>query len=1059
MIVTKMGKRLALSIGINNLDNFPDWSLSFAEADAQAVDAVLADNQRGGFVSSVMLSEKSTKARILEQVNNLLLDPDLRREDLVLIYFSGHGGLDDAGNLFLIARDTNSIQKIDSMAIDIATSVHIKELEISLDNTKAGTVIVLLDTCHSGASGKLLGRLKYRDRTNIVLIGASLSSQMAKEDPTLGHGMFTECLLRSFYEKPSYGEWITLQQILGFIQGELEKLNLEQAMEVSSHVIDSNILIARNPALALVSPSFTDTVRRHFELAGYDILGAPSDRPNLFIARLKIGFRPVRTGVLCLCNDLTRLNADHILEFRRLVEKLRKDNEVDNGILVTSRTIGQLTDSLPPTMTESMTIDELMRRLLDFSAYMSGLIEDFEVKDNERPSEPPVSKYFVRPQSETRSWKKGGKAVYWKGYAEELVANWISASGEQRLAILGDYGSGKSTLCKRIACELSRAYLTATDKRRQRIPILIHLRDFPRGHADLEALMINHLSRRCLIPNPNWFAFKAMNEAGLFVLIFDGFDEMAIRSHRDAVEKNLNEISKLASSPNSKVMLTSRPEYFFTESEEEEILEPTNILFHQRRYRRASLLPFGPDEIREFLRKRISLIEKPKYPWEYYHKKIEDIPGLSDLSQRPVLLEMVAKTLPALIEGNQPIDRPLLYRTYIEGEIKRQTIEKGRYVLLSLEDRFKLMQLLAKEFLDRKHTGLTASAIMELVRGHLSERQREELEGHLADFLTLSFLTREGDTYRFSHRTIMEYLGAKTVAEELVRGEFDLLEKAKLTEEVCGFLLEMHPPLQLLWNWVKLSRPGGYLNSNALMILHRAGNSFVKKDLSRAQFNDVRVAEINLVQANLYSTTLRNSDLRRARLGEANLGRADLTEAVLAEANLIGANLAEADLSGANLRNAQLSKADVSGANLQRVALDGAIMIDLKFDAETDVRGIKIDLPRALYIGQIDANFSQHVLTQNPEKAKTLKTRAWIGKEVILILQCANCRYLFYCMRWRPQVHPRMPRRMTHREIKESIKELVGRLPAQCPRCSKSVSEGKIDIKMDISPQQITYSA
>lgn len=91
----------------------------------------------------------------------------------------------------------------------------------------------------------------------------------------------------------------------------------------------------------------------------------------------------------------------------------------------------------------------------------------------------------------------------------------------------------------------------------------------------LEAYITSFLDRECKVVNPRIELFRAMNEVGIFLLIFDGFDEMAVKVDADTVESNLLEIEKLAASKNGRLMLTSRPEYFISAREESEVLTPT----------------------------------------------------------------------------------------------------------------------------------------------------------------------------------------------------------------------------------------------------------------------------------------------------------------------------------------------------------------------------------------------------------------------------------------------------------------------------------------------------
>jgi hypothetical protein len=1035
-----MSKRLALCIGIDKLSSLGNMDLRFARKDAQGIHSILADPDQGGFASILLLDEDATRAKILASISSLLQDPTLCQDDMILIYFSGHGGLDNADNLFLVAHDTALVGTEDSIGIDLSTTVHIKELEIRLDNTRAGTVIILLDTCHSGASGKLLSRIRHRDRENMVIIGSALQAQAAKEDPAFEHGVFTECLLRGLHEPPSRGEWITLQEVLSFVSSEMEKLGLKQVMEVSSHSINPNIMIAKNPGFGLVSASFTQTVKNSFKLAGYDVSATMPNLPNFFIAHLKIGFRPVRTGVLCLWNDRTNLSNANTDQFNALIRRMRAANELDNGILVTSRELDEMSKKRLLPIAECLTSDELTERFLDFSEYMRKLVKDFAVEDEDHPWQPPLFSYYIDLKAETRGWK-GGK--HWRGNIESLFCTWLATPSEQRLAILGDYGSGKTTLCKKLAHDMALKCLTTKDSSRHRIPILIYLRDFPHGPADLEAVLINHLARRCKVPNPNWNAFKAMNDAGLLLLIFDGFDEMAIRSHKDVVAANLHEISKLAASPNSKVVLTSRPEYFFTGAEEEEMLEPSDILFYQRRYRRVTLLPFEDEQIGEFLRKRIPLHKDAKHYWGYYMDRIEQIGGLLELSHKPVLLEMIAKTLPVLINMNAPISRSSLYQTYIDEEINRQIIEKRRHFLLNREERFKLMQIMAKEFVAKKYSGLSAKQLMSLLKDYLTDHQCEELEAHLADFLTFSFLAREDNLYRFSHRTLLEFLAARVLAEEMHQGSPDLFQNVKLTHEIIDFLLEMNHNREIFWKWLHIRQ--GYTAANSFFALHKAGASFLQRNLSNANLSEVEAREINLVDVDLSGAILVDANLQGALLDGADLESATLERANLSGASLIETNLRAANLSNANLAGACLGRADLAHSNLSGANLSDTVLTDVKFDAFTIIREPKINLARNLFVGAIDPTFARYIMEQNPKRWKIRHgwpTSLKFASRPLVEVRCNRCNHLLKYLRW-PYETISLEENYSASKITESIdRHLRSKLRSKCPRCSKNIGPG-----------------
>lgn len=66
-----------------------------------------------------------------------------RHDDQLLLYYSGHGILDDRYRLHLAASDTKTE--------NLWTAVRAADISELLNNSKARTVVILLDCCHSGA--------------------------------------------------------------------------------------------------------------------------------------------------------------------------------------------------------------------------------------------------------------------------------------------------------------------------------------------------------------------------------------------------------------------------------------------------------------------------------------------------------------------------------------------------------------------------------------------------------------------------------------------------------------------------------------------------------------------------------------------------------------------------------------------------------------------------------------------------------------------------------------------------------------------------------------------
>lgn len=930
-----MPKRYALCVGINTYSNLPPNSqLSYARSDAESIAEVLQDPARGSFdLVKLLVDEQATKSAILQAFDELTQGQGLDREDMLLFFFSGHGFLDKQGDLCLVPHDAAYREQ----DIKIRSLVHAKDIEIGLGNSLANTIVMMLDACYSGAIGDMVGRLNPVPMPNLFLVGAARSSESAVEFSNLRHGVFTECLLRALNLPPDSGDWVTLGQVLSFITLEIAKFPTSQRIEVTNRAIDYNMPVARNPLVSYHSEDFVLAVQEIFRVADYEIVSEPlqEQRPSYFVASYRPAFHIVHhTGVQCLDNAVVTITETNVAQFLAWIEQQRLDRIIETGILVTRNLIPSVLQSriAASGIAHWQTLDRLLQNLADFDKYLRRLVLEFE--RNESSDEPPLAAYYVdlKGRKEDKSWH---------GDMAEYVYKWLDSDSGNQLALLGQYGSGKTTFSHKLARDLAKKCLGTHGMLTHRIPVLVKLSEFPRVGVDLEAFITQYLTRRG-VQGINVGIIQKMNEAGLILWIFDGFDEMAVHADEEVIMMNLAEVARLATAAESKILLTSRPEYFKSAVEEEHLLEAADLSARYRaRYERIHLEPFCEEDIEEFLQKRIPLIKEATRPWTFYQSQIRRIHDLSDLSRRPVLLEMIVKTLPRLIARRGPINRATLYGTYLEDELRRQGVEKRRVLLIKIKDRLRMMENLAEYFYVQKPVGRTADQIQGLVRDWLSEKQREELEAHLRDFLNCSFLIREGDLYQFSHRSFVEYLTARAIASKINTSQdiasYRTMRQVELTTEVLDFLYDCELDPDQVAAVIRAANPGspGTLGANLVRILCRLKSTgLAGVDLSSAFLANADLSGLNMSRVSLKGSTLTGADLSGTDLNNANLSsaRAD-------NARLVGCNLDHAILSHCLFDCADFTAARARKVRVDGIRLENARGLDALTDALFDISG------------------------------------------------------------------------------------------------------------------------
>ncbi|MBP2291722.1 caspase family protein [Azospirillum rugosum] len=200
------GARLhVLTVGIDNYgEKAKGLGLTYAAKDARDVMAAL-DGEQGtpyGKVLAQSLTDKdATRGGILDALSAMRAgmrgsDPT---QDLVVILLSGHGAVID-GEFHVIAHGVDTLQPSRMAAASLSLSELRRQVELL---AQKGRVLLLLDTCHSGAVGgtrapnaKALSAALAG--SNVTVITSSSADQKSYESARWGHGAFTFALLEAF---------------------------------------------------------------------------------------------------------------------------------------------------------------------------------------------------------------------------------------------------------------------------------------------------------------------------------------------------------------------------------------------------------------------------------------------------------------------------------------------------------------------------------------------------------------------------------------------------------------------------------------------------------------------------------------------------------------------------------------------------------------------------------------------------------------------------------------------------------------------------------------------
>ena len=191
-----MPQRFALLVATYHYEDTGLRQLTAPGHDAEALAAVLRDPEIAGFDVAILVNEpQHVVGRAIGEFYR-----DRRRDDLTLLYFTGHGVKDDDGRLYLAMRDT----KRDSL---LFTGLSTEQIDYAMESCSSRQKVLVLDCCYSGAfrAGRISkGDLevhtleRFRARGRVVLTASDATQYSFEGDEISGQGtrsVFTRFLV------------------------------------------------------------------------------------------------------------------------------------------------------------------------------------------------------------------------------------------------------------------------------------------------------------------------------------------------------------------------------------------------------------------------------------------------------------------------------------------------------------------------------------------------------------------------------------------------------------------------------------------------------------------------------------------------------------------------------------------------------------------------------------------------------------------------------------------------------------------------------------------------
>ena len=249
-----MTRKFALIIGNSEYDDSELARLKTPDADVAKLTDVLRCPEIGGFDEVAALADEPlvTVRRAIAR-----FFAGKQRDDLLLLYFSGHGVLDDRGQLYLAVKDTER-------TLPKGTAIEASFITDVMDSSNSRRQVLILDCCHSGAfargaKGKAGASVHTASAfegigTGRVVLTATDATQYAWEgDQIIGqaeNSVFTRYLIQGLQSGEADQDQdgrVTLDELYDYVYEHVVQETPRQTPGKWSYKQQGDIIIANNP--------------------------------------------------------------------------------------------------------------------------------------------------------------------------------------------------------------------------------------------------------------------------------------------------------------------------------------------------------------------------------------------------------------------------------------------------------------------------------------------------------------------------------------------------------------------------------------------------------------------------------------------------------------------------------------------------------------------------------------------------------------------------------------------------------------------------------------------
>jgi hypothetical protein len=290
--------KVALLVGVSEYE--PGLNpLPGAVKDVDAMREVLLHPEMGGFSESEIILLKNPERQDLEMEIETLFS-GRHKDDLVLLYFSGHGIKDDRGRLYLATRTT---RKTTQGELIRSTTVSASFIHDRMSESRSRRQVIILDSCFSGAfaeglSAKDDGTVEIREQLGgegRVILTSSSSTQYSFEEQGQDLSIYTRFLIqgiRTGEADRDEDEFISMDELHEYASQKVREFQPAMKPEIYAIREGFKIRLAKVPLGDPVQRYRKEVVqfirRGEISLVGRHLLDAQRSKLGLEVSEVKL---------------------------------------------------------------------------------------------------------------------------------------------------------------------------------------------------------------------------------------------------------------------------------------------------------------------------------------------------------------------------------------------------------------------------------------------------------------------------------------------------------------------------------------------------------------------------------------------------------------------------------------------------------------------------------------------------------------------------------------------------------------------------------------------------